>query len=435
MSEAKLATLGVRVPDVLLPATGVDLARWAVVACDQFTSDTDYWSRVERYVGNSPSTLRLIFPEAHLADPDPAARIADINATMNRYVEEGLFRTLEQTMVLVRRQLAGGTVRWGLVVALDLEHYDWRRGSKTLIRATEGTIEDRIPPRRAIRQEAPLELPHIIVLLSDPHHGVIEPLIDRCDALTPLYDADLMEGGGHVTGWAVRDPRDLATVASALTDLHDGLDPANPLLFAMGDGNHSLATAKSLWEDVKGGLSDEEFEGHPARYCLVELENIYDPGLQFEPIHRVLFGTDQEAFERELARHCVRFEFDQSAPDVATRTVSDQSGPAQHFAYLDQHTAGTYRLTGPSGAIPAATVQQVIDALVDQGACEVDYIHGAKAAVELGRKPGNVAVFLPPLAKDDFFASIRASGALPRKTFSMGHAEDKRYYLEARRIR
>ena len=429
-----LARVGVRVPDILLPKRGTDLHAWAVVACDQFTSQRDYWQRVDDLVGDKPSTLRLIFPEAFLEDPEPEQRIARINATMREYVESGLFDVHADTMFLIRREDGHGLVRWGLMVALDLEAYDWHVGSRTLIRATEGTIEDRIPPRKLIRADAPLELPHIMVLISDPRRSVIEPLAARTDHLVPVYDTDLMEGGGHISGWAVTDAADLAGVADALVALRADLDDANPLLFAMGDGNHSFATAKSIWSDVKQTVPQEQWEGHPARYALVELENIFDAGLEFEPIHRVLFGLSREAFETELGRHCGSFTFAETDGTEAALEVGEQA-VGQRFAYSDADVAGVYTLTDPAASIPAGTIQRVIDALVGAGVCEVDYIHGADVTRDLASKPGNIGIYLPPIPKETFFASIVADGALPRKTFSMGHAEDKRYYLEARAIR
>lgn len=428
--DRRLAGVGVRIPDILLPREGVPLDTWAVVACDQFTSQPEYWREVEARVGTHPSTLRLIFPEVYLDQPGGTARIASINQAMRDYLAAGLFRTFPRTMFLVRRETGQGIVRWGLVVALDLEQYDWTPGSTTLIRATEGTILDRIPPRKAIRRDAPLELPHILVLISDAARRVIEPLAAKTHELTHVYDVDLMLGGGRVAAWAVDGQSDLAGVADGLVALRKDLDPANPLLFAMGDGNHSFATAKSIWDDVREGLTEQERATHPARFCLVELENIFDAGLTFEPIHRVLFGLSREAFEAALSGQCASFAFE-GTDDVLAR-IADQS--QQRFGYADADAVGAYTLTGPSASIPAGTLQKVIDGLVASGACEVDYIHGADVALELGRRPGNSALLLPPVAKETFFATIVADGALPRKTFSMGHAEDKRYYLEARRI-
>lgn len=431
-ATAALAGIGVRVPDVLLPTS--DLHAWAVVACDQFTSQPGYWQQVEATVGEAPSTLRLTFPEVYLDEPEPERRITAINSAMSDYLGGGLFEEHPDTMVLVRRETRHGVVRWGLMVALDLEHYSWEPDARTLIRATEGTILDRLPPRVAIRRNAPLELPHIMVLISDADRAVIEPLIDATERLTQLYDTTLMLDGGRVTGWAIDSPDDVDAVAGGLLRLHQGLDPANPLLFAMGDGNHSFATAKSIWNDVRESLTEEQRTNYPARYCLVEIENIYDEGLEFEPIHRVLFATDRAAFETELDAHCRSFERAAAVSiDEVLRAIEEPG--RQAFGYVDAQGPAIYRLDEPVASIAAGTLQRVIDSLSERGAATVDYIHGADVTEELGRAPGNIGLLLPQVAKDTFFASIVADGALPRKTFSLGEAQDKRYYLEARRIR
>ncbi|MFT4216796.1 MAG: DUF1015 domain-containing protein [Micropruina sp.] len=431
--HAALARVGVRVPDILLPRPGVDLNAWAVVACDQFTSQPEYWQQVATVADGKPSTLNLIFPEAYLEEPDADARIASINAAMRQYVADGLFTTHPATMVLVRRETGHGVVRWGLMVALDLEQYSWEPDSRTLIRATEGTILDRLPPRVLVREGAVLELPHIMVLISDGARAVIEPLAAATSRLTELYDTDLMLDGGRVTGWAVSSTNDLTGVALGLGQLLDSLDPANPLLFAMGDGNHSFATAKSIWENVKPSLSPDELESHPARYCLVELENIHDAGLEFEPIHRVLFHTDRAVFEQVLAAQCRGFT--RSAASSRDEVLAAiESTDTQRFGYLDEDGFAVYSLDGPSASIAAGTLQRTIDSLLDNQLAEVDYIHGADVTEDLGRRPGNLGLLLPPVSKDSFFASIVADGALPRKTFSLGEAQDKRYYLEARRL-
>jgi hypothetical protein len=427
-----LARIGVRLADILVPRVDVDLSRWAVVACDQYTAQPDYWARVEELVGDAPSTLRLVYPEVHLGEPDPQARIDAINSAMRDYVEQGLFETYESTLMLVRRETGSGVVRWGAMVALDLEAYSWESADRTLIRATEGTILDRIPPRKRIRENATLELPHIVVLISDPSRSVMEPLAAVAKSLTPAYDVELMEHGGRVTGWPV--PTDAVPVfADALARLHDSLDPADPLLFAMGDGNHSFATAKSCWEDLKPALSEAERTTHPARWALVEIENIFDPGLEFEPIHRVLFDTSRDDFEAELSRHCRSFTVS-PAGSVSELLSRMETATEQTFGYGDENGYSTYTLVEPGASIPAGTLQSVIDALAGAG-CDVDYIHGAEACEEIGRKPGNLSLYLPAVPKETFFASIVADGALPRKTFSLGEADDKRYYLEARRIR
>lgn len=431
--HATLARVGVRAPDILLPRPGTDLNAWAVVACDQFTSQPEYWQQVTELVGDKPSTLNLVFPEVHLGQPDSEARIAAINAAMRRYLADGLFASYPQTMVLIRRETGHGAVRWGLMVALDLEHYSWADDARTLIRATEGTILDRLPPRVRVREAAAVELPHIMVLISDDARRVVEPLAAATSRLTQLYDTELMLGGGRVTGWAVNSSDDLAGVAAGLGALHAGLDPDNPLLFAMGDGNHSFATAKSIWENIKSSLTAEQFENHPARFCLVEMENIHDAGLDFEPIHRVLFHTDRTIFEHALAARCHRFGRTPS-PNLEDTLSQIESQDAQRFGYLDADGFALYELDGPGASIAAGTLQRVIDSLLADGQAEVDYIHGADVAEQLGSRDGNLALLLPPVAKDAFFNSIVADGALPRKTFSLGEAEDKRYYLEARRL-
>ncbi len=431
--DARLAAVSVRVPDILLPVAGVDLQSWAVVACDQYTSQPDYWAEADHLVGDAPSTLRLVFPEVYLEEPGGDERIASINATMADYLDAGHLRTLPHSMLLVGRTTAAGVTRWGLMVALDLDAYSWAPDSRTPIRATEGTILDRLPPRVKIRQNAELELPHIMVLIDDPTRTVIEPLVAKRVDLTQVYDADLMLGGGHVTGWAVDAESDLGGVADALAGLASATDPDNPLLYAMGDGNHSFATAKSIWDVLRVTLSEEDRINHPARYCLVELENIFDAGLTFEPIHRVLFGVDRAAFEDELGRHCASYEHHPS-PD-ADHMHEAMAGEGQRFGFCSAEGYGVYVLTDPDGAIPAATIQHVIDALLAYGVGTVDYIHGDDVTEDLGRAQGNLGIFLPAVAKETFFSAIVADGALPRKTFSMGEAADKRYYLEARRIR
>lgn len=430
--NCKLEKMGLRASDLMIPKKGNDLSKWAVVACDQFTSEKEYWEDVDRLVGDAPSTLRLIFPECYLEDGDGDKRIADINRTMAQYVKDKLFDTYGDCFFLVKRT-CGNTSRWGLMASLDLDRYSWEKDSTSLIRATEGTILSRIPPRKKIRKDAPLEIPHIMVLISDKENSVIEPLAAKTERLSEVYDVELMKNGGHLQAWVVDSEKDKAAIASAFGKLYDALDPKNPLLFAMGDGNHSFATAKSCWEDIKQTLSEEERKTHPARFCLVELENIFDPGLVFEPIHRVLFNVPEDVFLAELAKNADKVDTEKvGCRNCIAKHIADQS--RQRFGYCtsDKHVVVT--LENPSANIAAGTLQKVIDSLIAKG-YSVDYIHGADVTDKLGSEKGNIGLFLPAIDKGTFFDTIIKDGALPRKTFSMGEANEKRYYMEARAIR
>jgi hypothetical protein len=432
----RLEKLGVGVPDILVPGATVNLEKWAVVACDQFTSEKEYWHDVDAFAGMEPSTLRLIFPEAYLEEPNPSERIAGINAKMAEYIRDDLFKTYTESFFLVHRETGHGPGRWGLIVALDLEHYDYAKESRTYIRATEGTILSRIPPRKLIRKDAPLELPHILVLISDPLKTVIEPLITAKDILEKAYETNLMKNGGRLTAYRINGESLLSQIATAFEGLHAQLDPTNPLLFAMGDGNHSLATAKSCWEDIKQGLSTSEKHTHPARYALVELENIFDPGLEFEPIHRVLFNLKKETFFSYLTHACESFTITPVETLSELTDKLEKSSDTQDFGYADFQGLAIISLKGPHASIAAGTLQGVIDAvLAKEKGTQVDYIHGSKVTNNLGAKPGNIGIFLPALDKNVFFDTIVKDGALPRKTFSMGEAHEKRYYMEARRIK
>ena len=423
--------IGLKAADIMIPKKGVDLNKWAVVACDQYTSEKDYWADVDKIVGSDPSTLRLIFPECYLEDGDEEKRISDINKTMKEYVKENLFDTFKECFILVKRTCSSSS-RWGLMAALDLDRYSWEKGSTSLIRATEGTILSRIPPRKRIRKDAPMEIPHIMVLISDEKKSIIEPLANSTGKLKKAYDFDLMKNGGHLEGWIVDSESDKANIAEAFEKLYSKLDPKNPLLFAMGDGNHSFATAKSCWEDIKKNLTEEQRKNHPARFCLVELENIFDPGLVFEPIHRVLFNVPEKVFLDELSKNVAKVE----TKEVGCRNCIAKEiaqGDVQRFGYCTADHHVVVSLTKPSANIAAGTLQKVIDTLIEKG-YSVDYIHGADVTDKLGSEKGNIGLFLPAIDKSTFFDTIIKDGALPRKTFSMGEANEKRFYMEARSI-
>ncbi|MBO4853545.1 MAG: DUF1015 domain-containing protein [Oscillospiraceae bacterium] len=404
-----------------------NMTDWAVVACDQYTSEPEYWTAVEQQVGDRPSALHLILPEAHLKFPRVDERIMEINDSMASYLEQGLFKTLTDSMIYVERRQSDGRIRRGLVGMVDLEDYDFTPGSGALIRATEATVLERIPPRVRVRRGAPIELPHIMLLIDDPDRTVIEPLGARTDTMELLYDFDLMQGGGHIRGFRVCNEQ-ISGIAAGLRRLCEesvqsekyGLKDAAPLLFAVGDGNHSLAAAKACYEEQKKGLPPEARQDLPSRYALVEVVNNHDPALTFEPIHRVLFGVEPEAVLAALKAFY---------PDAY-----EGRGEGHCFSYVHAGGRGYVTVPNPERQLCVATVQTFLDAYLRDNGGEIDYIHGDSVVEELGSRPGNLGFLLPAMGKEQLFKTVMADGVLPRKAFSMGHAQDKRYYLEARKI-
>ena len=421
------ASLPFRPADILLPRD-CDLQKWSVVACDQYTSQPEYWQRVEDFVGPAPSSLRLILPESCLDGPNVETDIMEVNNTMTRYLREERFRSLPHSLIYVERTLDGGQLRRGLVGMVDLEQYDYEPGSPAAIRATEGTVLSRIPPRVAVRKNAPLELPHVMLLADDPEKTVIEPLSARKEELELLYDFDLMERGGHLAGWRL-DEAAMAQVAAALTALAGpeafhkkyGLSGGAVMLFAVGDGNHSLATAKECYERQKKLTPPDQWDGLLARYALVELVNLHDPSLEFEPIHRVLFGVEPEALLAQLAA---------AFPGAH---AGEREGHV--LRYVHAGGQGAVTVPHPAAQLAVGTLQPFLDGYVKAHGGRIDYIHGDDVARQLGRQPGNLAFLLPSMGKEQLFPTVIHDGVLPRKTFSMGHAHDKRFYLEARKIR
>jgi hypothetical protein len=431
--------IGIQIPQVYLPKPGTDLKKWAVIACDQFTSEPEYWKQVEKIVGDAPSTLNLIFPEIHLEQPGEAERIQSIQSTMRKYLDDGVVQPHEG-LVYVERTV-GGRTRKGIVLCLDLERYDYTKASTSLIRATEGTIVERLPPRMKIRQGAALELPHILVLIDDPGQTVIEPLRAAKSKLEKLYDFDLMLDSGHLAGYAVSQDFEDKVIA-ALRGLAKpeafarkyGIGKDQPvLLFAMGDGNHSLATAKAVWEKMKPQAGMD----HPARYALVEIENVHDEGLEFEPIHRALFGLKKDPFAALQKTFTANFSYTPVASaDEMVRRVDSAQGPKQTIGLVGGGKGfGVVELAHPSSNLPVGTIQTFIDGfLKDGGAEKIDYVHGGEVVVRLGSQPNNAGFYLPGMHKSDLFKTVILDGALPRKTFSMGEAREKRFYMEARKI-
>ena len=431
--------LGIQIPQVYLPKNGTDLTKWAAIACDQFTSQPEYWNEVEKIVGDAPSTLKLTFPEVYLEQPGGEERIKNIQATMRKYMEEGILQPREG-VVYVERILDGKT-RKGIILALDLEAYDYNKGSTSLIRATEGTIVDRLPPRIKIREGATVELPHILVLIDDPDRTVIEPVSTAKSELEKLYDFDLMLDSGHLTGYLVSDELENQIVES-LRGLANpqtfaakyGIGEDQPvLLFAMGDGNHSLATAKAIWEKIKSQVGMD----HPARYALVEIENVHDEGLEFEPIHRVLFGLKKDLFAELQKTFGTSFTYKPvpSAEDMVMAV--DSATGAKHVMGLvgAGKGFGVIEIANPSSNLPVGTIQSFLDVFLKEGGAEkIDYVHGEDVTVKLGSQPNNAGFYLPGMSKSDLFKTVILDGALPRKTFSMGEAREKRFYMEARKI-
>ena len=396
----------VKPTDILLPRVA-DLTAWSVIACDQFTSQPEYWAAAEKRVGEAPSTLHMMLPEAWMNTPHARGAGKRLAGTMEHYLAEGIFREEKDCFIYLERTISDGRIRRGLMAALDLEQYDNAPDTRSPVRATEATVAERMPLRREIRENAPLELPHAMVLMDDVFDTVLGPLATAGEGMERLYDTELMLGGGRVTGWrvegALRDKAQeaLATLGSPEFQRERYGDAAKfgPLVFAVGDGNHSILAAKQNWERIKKTLTPGERETHPARYTLVELNNLHEPSLDFMPIHRLLLDTDTGPFADAYAKNRARWE----RPDA---TLGERVAAADDFCERYVTTHGGH----------------------------VDYIHGDKTLIELASRPGCAAVPLPAVDKGSLFRSVLSGGALPQKSFSIGYAEDKRYYLECRRI-
>lgn len=413
--------------DILLPQN-CDLTKWSVVACDQYTSQQDYWERVAQTVGDAPSTLKLILPESQLEDGHFEEHIADINRTMDEYLDEGLFRTLPNALLYVERWLDNKKLRRGLVGVVDLECYDYNAGSSSLIRATEGTVITRLPPRVAVRRNASLELPHIMVLVDDPDKQLIEHLTYETDRMEEVYDFDLMERGGHITGYLLPEDlqADVCEILNTLARPHDFARKYDAkgkpvLLFAIGDGNHSLAAAKAAYEEKKQHTPQEQWADLPSRYALVELVNLHDESLEFEPIHRVCFDVDADELMKDFL--------------AAYPGAHYGDGDGHTITYVFDTEVGKITIPKPTAQLPVGTLQEFLDQWMQTHSGRIDYVHGDDVTWELGRKPGNIGFLLPAMGKDELFKTVIFDGALPRKTFSMGEAHDKRFYLEARKIK
>lgn len=431
-----------KVPQILMPRVGIDLYKWSVVACDQFTSQPEYWKDVEEIVGDAPSTLKLTLPEVYLGSDDEESRVHSIHLSMKEYVNAGILQPVDKGFVLVERNVGREHNRNGLVVAIDLETYEYKKGAGSLVRPTEMTVEDRIPPRLKVRQTATIELPHIMLLIDDPECSIIEPLIARKNEFSKIYDTDLMKDGGHITGFLVPEGDETDKImerieALAKPDIFKAkyaLNKDYPLLnFAVGDGNHSMATAKAAWENIKRNLSEEEMENHPARYCLCEIVNIHDASLEIEPIHRVLFGIN----ENDIIEAAKKYYEEKECIFICSENMDEYTNDnnAHSFIICTQTEDKVFKVVDPVWGIPVATLQNFLDDyLSTHDKARIDYIHGENVVRELSSKSDNIGFILPDVKKEDLFIGVIKDGVLPRKTFSMGEAYEKRYYMECKEI-
>jgi uncharacterized protein (DUF1015 family) len=426
-------TYGLGKGSILLPSAKVEIKKWPVVACDQYTQDRAYWTKVSEITDKTPSTAHIILPEVYLADSDKSERIQNIQKTMKEYLNNDIFMKDINGMIYLERTTAYGRTRKGLITTIDLEEYEWKPFSKAKIRATEATIVDRIPPRMEIRRGAALESPHIMLLVNDSNKSLVEKtgqLTKAAQNSAPVYNTDLMQNSGHITGWEVNNADAKANVEKSLEEISKKniCSDGSLFMFAVGDGNHSLATAKAVWEEFKEKASPEEIENHPARYALVEIVNIFDEGLTFEPIHRVLFNVDSEKLMTYVAQNLGgNIEKVENAAELEEKVKKSTAG----FGFVCEK--GMFFLNTPVTELAVSRLQPVLDDFLKSGG-EIDYIHGSEEVFRLGGKDGGVSILLPPIAKESFFTTISGSGPLPRKSFSMGEASEKRFYMECRKL-
>ncbi len=419
--------IGFKSADLLLPNKEIDMGKWSVVACDQYTSEPEYWRDVENIVGGAPSALKITLPEVYLGTAGVDEKISKINSTMEEYLANGTLTPYGDTYIYVERTLADGKVRKGLMGIVDLEEYDYNKGSQSLIRATEGTVLERIPPRVKVRENASIEIPHIMLLIDDEQNSVLSTCENVKTTMQVAYDFKMMKQSGSIKGYFV--PKIVANkINEALENLakpevfeakYDVKDKG-VLLFAVGDGNHSLATAKECYERIKAKTTKEVYENHPARYAMVEVVNVHDTALEFEPIHRVVFEVEPEDLIKSL----------ETAFDV-----SYEKCEGQKITFITKDKKADIYIKNPTSNLPVGTLQGFLDKYTSEKGGKVDYIHGDDVTENLAKQEGNIGFLLPSMAKSDLFKTVVLDGSLPRKTFSMGHACDKRFYLEARKIK
>ena len=411
--------------NILLPKN-TDMTKWSVVACDQYTSEPEYWNDVEKIVGDAPSTLKLTLPEIYLEDENVSERIAKINSNMKALLDEDFFNEYKDSMIYLERTQSDGKIREGLIGVVDLEAYSYEKGAETPIRATEKTVIERIPPRVKIRENAPLELPHIMILIDDDKKQIIENLKNKVSEDDIVYDFDLMKNGGHVKGYLLNEET-MDEVDKGLKELADkevfakkyDVNNKEVLLFAMGDGNHSLATAKACYEKLKETMSEEEYLNNPARYALVELVNLHSPALEFEAINRVIFNTEPEKLLNSLKEYY----------------QINKDGNGQKIEVVTNDDDEKWYIENPKSNIAVGSIQIFLDEYLKNNEGKIDYIHGEETTKNLAKQSGNVGFIFEAMPKNELFKTVILDGSLPRKTFSMGHSYDKRYYLESRKIK
>lgn len=411
--------------NILLPKN-TDMTKWSVVACDQYTSEPEYWNDVEKIVGDAPSTLKLTLPEIYLEDENVSERIAKINSNMKALLDEDFFNEYKDSMIYLERTQSDGKIREGLIGVVDLEAYSYEKGAETPIRATEKTVIERIPPRVKIRENAPLELPHIMILIDDDKKQIIENLKNKVSEDDIVYDFDLMKNGGHVKGYLLNEET-MDEVDKGLKELADkevfakkyDVNNKEVLLFAMGDGNHSLATAKACYEKLKETMSEEEYLNTPARYALVELVNLHSPALEFEAINRVIFNTNPEKLLNSLKEYY----------------QINKDGNGQEIEVITNDVDEKWYIENPKSNIAVGSIQIFLDEYLKNNEGKIDYIHGEETTKNLAKQSGNVGFIFEAMPKNELFKTVILDGSLPRKTFSMGHSYDKRYYLESRKIK
>lgn len=410
--------------NILLPKN-TDMTKWSVVACDQYTSEPEYWNSVREIVGSNPSTLNLTLPEIYLEESDVEERIKKINQNMEELVNMDFFNEYSDSMIYLERTQEDGKVREGLMGIVDLEDYSYEKGSQTLIRATEKTVIERIPPRVKVRENALLELLHIMILIDDEKKNIIESLKNKVTESDIVYDFDLMKNGGHIKGYLLNNET-MDEVDERLKCLADkdyfenkyGVKDKGILLFAMGDGNHSLATAKACYENLKKEIGEKALSSK-SRYALVELVNLHSDALEFEAINRVIFNTDKDKLLNSLKEYY----------------TINKEGNGQEFRVVTDSIDEAWYIENPKSNIAVGSIQMFLDDYLKDNVGKIDYIHGEDVTKSLASKDNNVGFIFDAMAKEDLFKTVILDGALPRKTFSMGHANDKRYYLEARKIK